>query len=325
MTLTKGFARNNAKAPLDQRVADMATITPNVGGSPRVGVLYAGNASIVTTLATMNVAIAAAEFVTSKSKADGVMIYTNDGTVNVPIAAAPVANSRLDVIWTKHEDNTTGDAASLPIFGVTAGVAAASPAKPAIPTGALELAVLRVYAGTTATNGGANTLTNTYQMTAPRGGLVHFRTLVELSAWTTATPGQRAIVIDSGRKYGYVAGAWGVEFTSRHKGSEGAGIAGITIGAAANLYNGLSIQTGQLTTGTTVSGGAEFFPTVLFPEAFSVVFGVQIQPIAGGLVTKSTGAVVIDTLNTGGFRALVNESGTAYVRSFLWTAFGLLP
>lgn len=194
MTLTRGFVRNAAKTPLDARLADMATIVCNADGSPRTGVLGNANASIVATTGTMNVTVAAAEFVASKGKADGVTIFTNDGTVNVAISAAPGANSRIDVIWVKHEDNTTGDAASLPIFGVTAGTAAASPTAPAIPTGALELAQLRIYAGTVATNGGSNVLTNTYQMTASRGGVVPFRTKADLDLWTNPVVGQRAYV-----------------------------------------------------------------------------------------------------------------------------------
>lgn len=209
MALTRGFIRNAATTPLDARLMDMAGIVCNADGSPRVGVLGSANPSIVTALATMNVAIAAAEFVTSKGKADGVAIFTNDGTVNVAITAAPASNSRIDVIWVRHQDNTTGDAASTPIFGVTAGVAAASPTKPAIPTGALELATLRVYAGTTAANGGANVLTNTYQMTAARGGDVPFRSKVELDAWTTAVTGQRAVI--SGTHYAWTGAAWSLD------------------------------------------------------------------------------------------------------------------
>ena len=206
MALTKGFARNNAKTPLDQRLADMATIVCNADGSPRAGVLGAANASIVSALATWNFRVQAAEFVTSKGKADGVMIYTNNGAVDVPIAAgAPASNSRIDVLWTKHEDNTTGDAASLPIFGVTSGAAAASPVKPAIPTGAEELATLRAYSGTTGASGGANILANTYRMTAARGAVVPFRTKTELDAWTTATVGQHALVLATGASYEHVS------------------------------------------------------------------------------------------------------------------------
>lgn len=206
MALTKGFARNAATTPLDARLMHMAGIVCNVDGSPRVGVLGGANVSIVATTATMNVTIAAAEFVTSKGKSDGVMTFTNDGLVNLLISAAPASNSRIDVIWVKHEDNTTGDAASLPIFGVTAGTAAATPTKPAIPTGALELATMLINAGTIATNGGANVLTNTYQMTAARGGVVHFRTKADLNLWTTAVDGQPARA--AGDSYTLNAAAW---------------------------------------------------------------------------------------------------------------------
>jgi hypothetical protein len=207
MALTRGFARNAATTPLDARLMDDAQIVCNVGGAPRPGVLrYDPN--LVTALATMNVAVAANEFVTTKGAADGVFIFTNDGTVNVAIAAAPASNSRIDVIWVKHNDNTTGDANSTPVFGVTAGAAAATPTKPAIPTGALELATLRVYAGTTAANGGTNTLVNTYQMTASRGGVVNFRTKAELDLWTTANEGQDAYVIGTKNNYRFDGAKW---------------------------------------------------------------------------------------------------------------------
>lgn len=201
MTLTRGFIRNAVTTPLDARLMDMAQIVGNSDGSPRPGVLDGDGRTLVTPLATMNVAVAAADFVTTKGTADGVAIFTNDGTVNVPIAAAPASNSRIDVIWVKHNDNTTGDANSTPTFGVTAGAAAASPTKPAIPTGALELATLRVYAGTTAANGGSNTLTNTYQMTASRGGMVVVRTTAELTAWTNPQLGQRVFNMADKRIY----------------------------------------------------------------------------------------------------------------------------
>lgn len=197
MTLTRGFIRNAATTPLDVRLMDMAQVVGNADGSPRPGVLDADGRAIVTALGTMNVAVAAADFVTTKGTADGAAIFTNDGVVNVPIASSPASNSRITVIWVRHRDDTTGDPAgqATPIFGTTDGAAAATPAKPAIPTGALELATLRVYSGTTAANGGANTLTNTYQMTASRGGVVPFRTLVDLNQWSNPVAGQMASVL----------------------------------------------------------------------------------------------------------------------------------
>jgi len=212
MTLTRSFIRNAVTTPLDARIMNMGGVVCNADGSPRVGVLGDANIAIVTALATMNVAIAAAEFVTSKGRADGIALFGNDGTVNVAITAAPVSNSRIDVIWVKHNDDTTGDANALPVFGVTAGTAAAIPTKPAIPTGALELATLRVYSGTTAANGGSNTLVNTYQMTAARGGVVPFRTKADLDLWTTATLGQTAYAIDTDTIYERAAAGWAPVF-----------------------------------------------------------------------------------------------------------------
>ena len=209
MALTRGFIRNAVTTPLDARLMDMARVVSNADGSPRPGVLGVLNGPLLTASgSTMSVAVAAAPFVTTKGKADGVAIFTNDGTVNVAIAAAPVANSRVDVIWVKHNDDTTGDATSTPAFGVTAGAAAASPTKPAIPTGALELGTLRVYATTTTANGAPNTLMQTYQMTAMQGGIVPFRTKAELDLWTNPLAGQVARTLDDGRLYERVGASW---------------------------------------------------------------------------------------------------------------------
>lgn len=211
MTLTRGFIRNAGTTPLDARLMDMAQIVGNSDGSPRPGVLDGDGRNIVTTTSTtgpMTVNVATADFVTSKGTGDGVAIFTNDGIVAVPISAAPGSNSRLTTIWVKHNDNTTSDSTSTPIFGTTDGAAAASPVENSIPTGALKLATLRVYAGTTASNGGSNVLTNNYQMTASRGGMVVFRTTDELFAWTNAQLSQRAFVLASKRIYTRQAGIW---------------------------------------------------------------------------------------------------------------------
>lgn len=199
MALTKGYIRNAATTPLDVRLMDQARLVQNADGSTRTGVLGALPTLVTATATTtpMTVNVAAAPLVASRAVGDGAVVYSNDGVVAVTIPAAPGANSRIDVIWTRHQDDTAGDAAGLylPIFGVTSGAAAASPTEPAIPTGAVKLATLRIYAGTTATNGGANVLTQAYQMTAAQGGVVPFRTLVDLKAWTTAADTQLAAIL----------------------------------------------------------------------------------------------------------------------------------
>lgn len=184
MTLSRGFVRNAPVTPLDARLMDLARMVQNSDGTPRPGVIMSP-INLVTTTATMHVNVGRATFAVSKGQADGVVILANDGVVSVPVSPAPASNSRIDVIWVKHNDDTTGDLDALPVFGVTAGAAAASPTKPAIPTGALELATLRVYAGTTATNGGSNVLTNTYQRTAAAGGVIAMRNAEDLAAYAS--------------------------------------------------------------------------------------------------------------------------------------------
>lgn len=324
MTLTKAIPiRNAGTTPLDGRLADMAQHVCNNDGSPRVGVLDAAP-TIVTALATMNVAVAAAEFVTSKGKADGVAVFTNDGTVNVPIPAAPASNSRIDVICVRHNDNTTGDGTSVPAFVVRSGAAAASPVKPALTTGDLELATLRVYAGTTAANGGANVLTNTYGMTAARGGTVPFRTKLELDAWTTAENGQRAIVLADGRSYTRFGGAWGIELSARHGGNPGSGISGQAYPqGTVDLPGGLLIQTGWLVSGTSVAFGNEYFPVITFPFTFpNAILSIQGTLLSGSPVTKSTGSLNLDASNASTCRFVVSESPNPWVRALSWVAFG---
>lgn len=206
MTLTKGFALNAATTPLDARLMDLARVVTNSDGSPRVGLL-SSNINPVSANAAMSVTVQAAEFVTSKGRADGVFIFTNDGAVTVALPPAPVANSRIDVIWVKYNDTTTSDATDGPVFGVTSGDAAASPTKPAIPTGALELATQRTYAGTTAANQSPNALANTAPLTAMKGGEVLFRSKADLDAWTNPRNGQCAAVI-GGDQYHRDSSAW---------------------------------------------------------------------------------------------------------------------
>lgn len=315
MTLTRSFIRNAATTPTDARIMNMAQLVANADGTPRVGVLGGANPSIVSTTGTMSVAIAAAEFATSKGRADGVSIFANDGTVNVAIGAAPASNSRIDVIWVKHNDSTTGDANSLPTFGVTPGAAAASPTKPAIPTGALELATLRVYAGTTATNGGANTLVNTYQMTAGRGGEVAFRTKTELDAWTTAVDGQTAYVIGDSQPYRWLGGKWVIpnpRISMQRSGTAA------TIGSSAYV----NLAQDVLWTEYSRNGFAAFSGGIIAPESGLYLVSYRVRtsaiPILAGVTVNNASPTTIDQLR------LAAASGSAISSNLIAESSGFV-
>jgi hypothetical protein len=81
----------------------------------------------------------------------GNYIVRNTATVNLPAAAAPVANSRIDLVCLRVNDpaagGPVGDDAQ---FVYVSGVAAGSPVPPATPTSAIALArVLRTVGDTT--------------------------------------------------------------------------------------------------------------------------------------------------------------------------------
>lgn len=88
--------------------------------------------------------------VCSKGAADGTTLaYFEGGSVDV--SANSSSNPRIDVVWLTAHDVTQGDSDNLVTLGVTQGTAAATPAKPAIPSYATELGAMQVPAGATTT------------------------------------------------------------------------------------------------------------------------------------------------------------------------------
>lgn len=174
----------------DERLILSGLIVKNADGTARTGIFPSGAAPIVTGRASMGYDIAPFRAVVSRTGA-GVELLANDAAVvNVPTDAAPGANSRIDVIYVRPQFTASADASNVPVFGVAKGTAAAIPSKPAIPAGALELATAEILSSATTT--ASAVITQTARYTAAAGGIVPFRNLVELSAWTTAPQGQYA-------------------------------------------------------------------------------------------------------------------------------------
>lgn len=110
----------------------------------------------------------------------GALLIQNDGDVNVPLNAAPSANSRIDVVYVKQNETRSpmSDSSDVPAFGVVKGTAAAVPVAPAVPDGALALAQVRLPAGVSNTAAAGVVITQTYIGAAMKGDM--------LLVWTSA-------------------------------------------------------------------------------------------------------------------------------------------
>lgn len=204
MPLSNGFVQNGATTPLDARMMESARFVRTPSGAVRSGVLWTSAASgnVVGSLSSMAVVVVQADFLVSRTTTDGAVVLSNNGNTNVTLDAAPSSNSRIDVIWVKQNDSTQGDATSTAAFGKTTGTAAASPTKPAIPTGAVELATVLIPAGVTATNASGVSITNTFQYAASVGGPVRYRSESEMRAdVANVNTGTLAYVTNGGEFY----------------------------------------------------------------------------------------------------------------------------
>lgn len=155
MTLSKGFATTAGTGALDARFMDAARIMRGISGAPRAGVIYNPRADGTNWSLNSNMSVTIPDrmaFAVTRGTGDGIVVLYNNGDTNVPLAQAPNANSRYDVVWVKQNDTEKGDANSLPVYGVTSGQAQANPTIPAAPAGALILGNLLIPAGATGTN-----------------------------------------------------------------------------------------------------------------------------------------------------------------------------
>jgi hypothetical protein len=183
-------------------------IARNSAGVPRTGVLYRNNTALITARADMGVDIAAFEGVSLRS--DGVILNAHYGASApaLTLDAAPVANSRIDVIYYVQEIIAAGDASDGPEFGFVKGTAAASPVKPTLSIdGAVELGTVQIPSTATATNSAGVVITTTAQFTANTGGIVVCRNTTELAAWTPGD-GSFSLTLSDSALWQRISGAW---------------------------------------------------------------------------------------------------------------------
>lgn len=121
----------------------------------------------------------------------GALLIQNDGNVNVPLKAAPSANSRIDVVYVKQQETRSpmSDDSDSPVFGVVQGVAAATPVAPGVPSGALALAQVLLPAGVSNTAASDVVITQTYIGAAMKGDMLRVQTSAQRDALTTVPEG----------------------------------------------------------------------------------------------------------------------------------------
>ena len=121
----------------------------------------------------------------------GALLIQNDGNVNVPLNAAPSANSRIDIVYVKQNETRSpmSDSSDVPAFGVVTGTAAAVPVAPAVPTGALALAQVLLPAGVSNTAASGVVITQTYIGAAMKGDMLRVQTSAQRDSLTMVPEG----------------------------------------------------------------------------------------------------------------------------------------
>ena len=197
-------ARLGMAALLATSGASSLDVATGVVGGPGDPLRVSGTADV----GPMRVSVAAGHFIGSKGASNGPYIGCNDSPALIELAAAPASGSRYDRVWIRQRDAqaiVSPDADTAAEVGVTTGVSGTSPTEPAIPTGAVELALLQVNAGATATNGAGVTITDRRKWTGLRGGII---TVPTEAALPPAGDGTFAVTLDTYRVWVRRAGAW---------------------------------------------------------------------------------------------------------------------
>lgn len=154
----------------------------------------------------------------------GALLIQNDGNVIVPLAAAPSANSRIDVVYMKQHETRSpmSDGADIPLFGVAKGTASAVPVAPAIPNGALALAQVLLPAGVSNTAAAGVVITQTYIGAALKGDMLRVWTSAQRDALTGVPDGTLLHNVADGCDYvrkGDKWRGWNMPWTDIHLGT----------------------------------------------------------------------------------------------------------
>lgn len=276
MTVNRGLwvpinTGNIGTTEVEARLADNATYESNDGVNARSGLLQAANiTSVVLGTANMSYNLRPLSPIINRVTNEGVYRFSATGTTNVATTAAPAANSRIDIIWVKQNDQSKGDANNLAVAGVTQGDVAASPVAPAIPAGAIELGRATVGPNITATTSAS--ITQTFRHTALRGDPIPVRNTTERAEITVPRPGQRVARLDldaNGRALEIWTGAaWiSVRRPVKHVTKDNSVQVGNGSGLPAKILSGEVELIHQFGTGVATTDSSGYL-AVTYPEVF---------------------------------------------------------
>lgn len=100
---------------------------------------------------SLSYSVAAGVAVCTRGAGDGSTLATVSAGSTPAVAANGAGYPRIDAVWVAAHDKDQGDPDNHVALGVTQGTAAASPARPSVPTYATVLAYMRLPAGATTT------------------------------------------------------------------------------------------------------------------------------------------------------------------------------
>lgn len=208
MALTRGiFIRKDGKAvtdpagtdPRSARKALSALIATNADGVPRPGIFPQKDVQLVIgSQAGMVYRIKPFEGALTREPngADGVVLYSNDGIVDVTTSPAPSTGSRWDLIYVQYPESSSDSTTSKPVLGVVQGTASGTPSKPSalLPTSSYVLAESLVSAGNSTTLDAA--ISQVWRFTATRGAAIPVRNQTERDELSAPYPGLRTVALD---------------------------------------------------------------------------------------------------------------------------------
>lgn len=190
--LTDLWPTTDVQFTSDEHAAILAgLVVKNTAGVPRAGIFPTHGGALVTARPDMRVNVLPQAGVHVK---EGARFFALTEQIDLAVPNPPAANTQYSIVCYVGTDKKLTGTASTSDFVVVPGSPSATPSDPALPDAAIPIARVSVPSTATATNSAGVVITPLYPMTAAAGGSVGFRTLAQLTAWTTATVGQSATV-----------------------------------------------------------------------------------------------------------------------------------